>query len=176
MTQQFGRVVAALRKEHLDENWTPWSQGQLGEISGLGAEIIAKIEQGKRAPDSVLVAKLADALQLTVLERREFFALAAGVQQPIARPETGASDQALQNLLGLLGTIPLPAFLHDDYGDMIAANSAATRFAGMSRQEMEADERFRHIRYHTMRLIFDPALGYADLLGAAWPAIAMRQL
>lgn len=176
MYQQFGRVVAALRREHLDENLTPWTQDRLGEITGLGTEIIAKIEQGKRAPDAVLVATLADALQLSALERREFFILAVGMPQPSPLSQAGASDQVLQELLDLLSNIPLPAFFHDDYGDMIAANSAVTRFAGMSRQDMEMDGRFSHIRYHTMRLIFDPSLGYADLLGATWPEIAARQL
>lgn len=176
MNQQFGRVVAALRKEHLDENLTPWSQGRLGEITGLGAEIIAKVEQGKRAPDAVLVATLADALQLSVLERREFLTLAVGMPQQIPRSRAGASDQTLHKLLDLLSSIPLPAFFHDDYGDMIAANSAASRFSGTSRQAMAVDRRFSHIRYHTMRLIFDPSVGYIDLLGAAWPEIAARQL
>jgi hypothetical protein len=57
-----------------------------------------------------------------------------------------------------------------------AANTAVAQFAGLSRQALQADANWQHARFHTMRVICDPALGYAELLGDAWPPIAMRQM
>lgn len=176
MYQSFGRVVAMLRADRRDENWLPWTQEQLGEATGLGVHIIGKIEQGKRAPDPATLAALADVLHLTAGERREFYALAAGEQQPATTTEVGAAGQERARLLDLLAHITLPAFLHDDFGDLVAANTAVTRFTGLSRQALEADANWRYACFHTMRVICDPALGYVELLGEAWPPIAMRQM
>jgi hypothetical protein len=43
---EFGRLIAALRKEHRDEDDRVWTQRRLGEETRLGKEVISKIEQG----------------------------------------------------------------------------------------------------------------------------------
>ena len=176
MYETFGRVVAALRADRRDENWLPWTQEQLGEATGLGVHIIGKIEQGKRAPNPATLAALADALYLTAWERRELAVLALG--DPLTSPpaEPGAGERERRRQLDLLASLSLPAFLYDDFGDLVAANTRATWLVGLSRETLEADASWQHARFHTMRVVCDPALGYASRLGADWEQIALRQM
>lgn len=69
-----------------------------------------------------------------------------------------------------------PAFLYDDFGDLVAANTRATWLVGLSRETLEADASWVHARFHTMRVVCDPALGYASRLGAGWEQTALRQM
>ncbi len=176
MYQSFGRVAAVLRAERRDEDGLPWTQERLGEATGLGVHIIRKVEQGKRAPDPDLVARLGVTLQLTLWEQRELAALALGDPPTSPPAELGAGERAWRRQLDVLASLSLPAFLYDDFGDLVAANTRATRLVGLSRETLEADASWVHARFHTMRVICDPALGYAELLGEAWPPIAMRQM
>lgn len=176
MYKSFGRVAAVLRAERRDEDGLPWTQERLGEATGLGVHIIQKIEQGKRAPDPDLVARLGVALQLTLWERRELAVLALG--DPPTRPpaEPGAGERERRRQLDVLASLSLPAFLYDDFGDLVAANTRATWLVGLSRETLEADASWQDARYHTMRVVCDPALGYASRLGADWEQIALRQM
>ena len=176
MYETFGRVVAALRADRRDENWLPWTQEQLGEATGLGVHIIGKIEQGKRAPNPATLAALADALYLTAWERRELAVLALG--DPLTSPpaEPGAGERAWRRQLDVLASLSLPAFLYDDFGDLVAANTRATWLVGLSRETLETDDSWQDARYHAMRVVCDPALGYASRLGAGWEQIALRQM
>lgn len=176
MYKSFGRVAAVLRAERRDEDGLPWTQERLGEATGLGVHIIQKIEQGKRAPDPDLVARLGVALQLTLWERRELAVLALG--DPPTRPpaEPGAGERERRRQLDLLASLSLPAFLYDDFGDLVAANTRATWLVGLSRETLEADASWRHARFHTMRVVCDPVLGYASRLGAGWKQTALRQI
>ncbi len=176
MYQSFGQVVAVLRAERRDEDGLSWTQERLGKTTGLGAHIIRKIEQGKRAPDPDLVARLGVALQLTLWERRELAALALGGLPTRPPAETGAEERAWRQHLDLLASLFLPAFLYDDFGDLVAANTKAIRLTGVSRQTLEADASWVHARFHTMRAVCDPALGYASRLGAGWEQTALRQM
>ena len=176
MYQSFGQVIAVLRVERRAEDGLPWTQERLGEATGLGVHTIRKIEQGKRAPDPDLVARLGVALQLTLWERRELAVLALDGLSTRPPAEPGAEERAWRRQLDLLASLSLPAFLYDDFGDLVAANTRATRLAGLSRQTLEADASWVHARFHTMRVICDPALGYASRLGASWEETALRQM
>jgi transcriptional regulator with XRE-family HTH domain len=176
MYQSFGRVVAVLRAERHDEDGRRWTQERLGEATGLGVHIIRKVEQGKRTPDRDVISRLNDALQLTLWERRELAVLALDDLPASPAAEPGAGEREGRRQLDLLASLSLPAFLYDDFGDLVAANTRATRLVGLSRETLEADASWQHARFHTMRVICDPALGYASRLGADWEQIALRQM
>lgn len=175
MSRTFGQVVAVLRKELRDEEGRVWSQTKLGEASGLGIHIIANIETGRRAPDPATLAALARALELTMQEERELALLAMREQKPALRQPIDP-QVFLHHKLDQMAAIPFPAILHDDYGDLIAVNSAVMRFLGLSQQRLAAAGNFSVTQYHTMRLIFDPALSYEQMLGECWQAIAINQM
>lgn len=173
---RFGQLVAALRREQLDANIRPWTQEMLGESTRLGPRIIAAIEQGKRDIDPEIVSLLANAFQLSPAERHEFFLVASGLVDDVPESASISPQQALDGVLSAMQQSTLPAFIHDDYGDLIAANAAVLSLTGLSRKVFERGDMFLAGRFSTMRAVFDPALGYEQLLGAHWTEVATQQL
>jgi len=118
--------LAALRQD-LD-----WKQSELAEYAEVDDAVISQMERGvKKFFEPDLLFKLANALQLTTLERREFFLAASGLdrKQSVRQPSIGISTDThnlrkmLDRLVKLTGEILLPAFLCDVYSDVIAANN-----------------------------------------------------
>lgn len=127
--KEFGELVSALRQD------LGWTQFQLAEYSNLDAAVISQIERGvKKFFEPELLFCLANAFQLTTLERREFIFAASGldesqiVRQPSALMATDNADVILEMMIALTGEIRVPAFLGDVYGDVIAANNMMLAF------------------------------------------------
>lgn len=129
--QDFGELVAALRQ---DLNWT---QSKLAENAGIDDAVVSQIERGvKRYFEPQLLFQLANAFQLTTLERRDFLLAASGldqkemVRQPSAATLTDVFNigKTLNKMIELTGQVRLPAFLWDVYGDVIAANNIILSF------------------------------------------------
>ena len=129
--REFGQLLATLRQD-LD-----WTQFQLSEYADVDNAIISQIERGvKKYFEPELMFRLANALQLTTLERREFFLAASGLdneriaRQPTLGMATNTNNirKLLDRLVKTTGEILLPAFLLDVYGDVIAANNIVLAF------------------------------------------------
>lgn len=127
--KEFGELVSALRQD------LGWTQFQLAEYSNFDAAVISQIERGvKKFFEPELLFCLANAFQLTTLERREFIFAASGldesqiVRQPSALMATDNADVILEMMIALTGEIRVPAFLGDVYGDVIAANNMMLAF------------------------------------------------
>lgn len=125
--KKFGRLVTALRKE------MGWTQAQLAQFARLDTALISQVERGvKSLLDSDLLLKLADAFQLTTLERREFFLASTGIETgQIVRSAVGgmqSAQQSLHRMIGLVEKLRIPAFLLDAYTDVLAINFAAFDF------------------------------------------------
>src|SRR6185436_17454386 len=74
--KEFGQLLATLRQD-LD-----WTQFQLSEYADVDEAVISQIERGvKKFFEPELLFNLANALQLTTLERREFFLASSGLEQ-----------------------------------------------------------------------------------------------
>jgi transcriptional regulator with XRE-family HTH domain len=123
--KEFGELVAALRQD------LGWTQFQLAEYSNVDDAVISQIERGvKKYFEPQLLFQLANAFQLTTLERQEFVLAASGldekeiVRQPSANVATDVFDakKILDRMVALTEAIRLPAFLSDVYGDVVAAN------------------------------------------------------
>ena len=129
--KEFGSLVAALRKEQYDEGGERLTQAnlarlcqQLDPLSPLSDVVIGKIERGERVNlDEQTLLNLADALKLTIGERRVFFLLATGLDHPQIYPSLEDDTAVLTQALALLESIRLPALLLDRYLDIIAVNS-----------------------------------------------------
>ncbi len=127
----FGQLVAALRQD------LGWTQFKLAEVAEIDEPVVSQIERGvKRFLPPDLLFSLANSLQLTTLERREFFLAASGlderkiVRQAGANVKTDVFDhkKILERMVSLTGSLRLPAFLVDVYGDVVAANLAMFAF------------------------------------------------
>lgn len=129
--KEFGELVAALRQD------LGWTQFQLAEYSNLDDAVISQIERGvKKYFEPELLFQLANAFQLTTLERQEFVLAASGldekeiVRQPAANIATDVFDatKILDRMVNMTAEIRVPAFLGDVYSDVIAANNIMLAF------------------------------------------------
>jgi len=124
--KEFGELVAALRQD------MGWTQFELAEYSEIDHAVISQIERGvKKFFEPELLFYLANAFQLTSLERREFIFASSGLdeKQVVRQPSNAmATDgfnprKILERMISLTGQIRLPAFLCDVYSDVLAANN-----------------------------------------------------
>ena len=129
--KEFGQLLSALRQD------MRWTQFQLAEYAEIEEAVISQIERGvKKYFEPELLFRLANVLQLTTLERREFIFAASGldekqiVRQPSVVVTTDVFDaqKILERVIGVTGQIRLPAFLIDVYSDVIAANKIMLSF------------------------------------------------
>lgn len=123
--QEFGELIAALRQD------MGWTQFQLAEYSEIDHAVISQVERGvKKFFEPELLFCLANAFQLSTLERKEFVLAASGlearqlVRQPSVAVVTDVYNprKLLDKMVKLTGEMRVPAFLVDVYSDVIAAN------------------------------------------------------
>jgi transcriptional regulator with XRE-family HTH domain len=176
--RDFGELVSTLR---LDLGWT---QFQFAEYAGVDVAVISQIERGvKKFFEPELIFCLANALQLTTIERREFFLAASGLEenqllrQPVAGLSTDAFDakKILDRMANLTGEIMLPAFLVDSYSDLIAANYMMAALYSVSTALIQ-DARNIPGGYNTTRLNFGKELGWRRQITENWDVYALNSM
>jgi len=154
--KEFGELIATLRQD------LGWTQFQFAEYAEVDEAVVSQIERGvKKYFEPDLLFHLANALQLTTLERREFFLAASGlddtqlVRQLSAQTATDVFNvrKLLDKLVSLLGQMQFPAFLTDVYSDVIAANNSILAFFKIPATMIENANRVPG-GYNSMRLIF----------------------
>jgi len=132
--EQFGQIVAELRKSQFElTTGKAWSQQILADKIGVSTRLIAALEQGSKSYlDPETLCKLANAFHLTALERREFFALATGVENEYLTLHPHSPTAILSPLVAALGELQQPGYLHDGLFDMIALNAPMLAFLGLT--------------------------------------------
>jgi transcriptional regulator with XRE-family HTH domain len=164
--KEFGQLIASLRQD------LGLTQAQLAEQIDLENATLSNIERGaKRHIEPETLFRLANALQLTSLERREFFLGACGLEQEkiVRQPGPGSktnvfdADKVLAELFDLMGQIYLPANLGDCYGDLIAVNKALLGVLHINTDALksmsEAIGGFNNLHYVYGTLLGQQALG-----------------
>jgi transcriptional regulator with XRE-family HTH domain len=176
--RDFGELVSTLR---LDLGWT---QFQFAEYAGVDAAVISQIERGvKKFFEPDLLFCLANALQLTTIERSEFFLAASGLEerQLLRQPAAGFSTDVfntkkiLDRMVSLTGEIMIPAFMVDCYSDVIAANYMMTAFYNVPPALMDDAARIPG-GYNTTRLNFGKDLGWRRQITGEWDAYAVNSM
>ncbi|HSL29017.1 MAG TPA: helix-turn-helix transcriptional regulator [Anaerolineales bacterium] len=176
--KDFGELVAALRQ---DLNWT---QSQLAEYAELDDAVISQIERGvKKFFEPKLLFQLANAFQLTTLERREFLLAASGldqkemVRQPSAATVTDVFDvkKTLNKMIEMTGQVRLPAFLWDVYGDVIAANNIILSFFRLPPEFIQNAGQIP-AGYNVCRFNFGKELAARSLIIENWDQFALNSM
>lgn len=176
--KEFGELISALRQD------LGWTQFELAEYSGLDDAVISQVERGvKKFFDQELLFSLANALQLTTLERREFILAASGLEsnQIVRQPGKGTTtdtfhpSKIIENLLGIIREVRVPAFLNDVFGDVIAVNTAVIRFFNIPAAMIENSGQIP-AGYNTMRMTFNKDLVNRTLVTDNWDAYAMSSM
>lgn len=174
--KEFGRLVAALRKENMDEHLQCWTQERLAQEANLPVALIGNIERGTKTniyPDTLV--KLANALHLTTGERKAFFAEASGVDiQHTLRPST-ETPMILQEMLSILGNSFVPTVLMDSYCDIVAMNHSFFIMYAFKPEDLTPQEN-NPTQYNIMRLIFGPDFEFQQKRIMGWDRWAYTTL
>lgn len=176
--RDFGELVLTLRHD------MGWTQYQLAEYSERDIAVISQIERGvKKYFEPELLFCLANAFQLSTLERKEFILAASGleekhiVRQPSAVVATDVfnSQKILERMAGLTGEIRLPAVLIDVYSDVIAANRMMLAFYNVPSSMLESAASVPG-GYNTVRLNFGRDLVGRMHVSDNWDHYAMNSM
>lgn len=176
--KDFGELVAALRQD------LGWTQSQLAEYADIDDAVISQIERGvKKYFDPDLIFQLANAFQLTTLERREFFLATSGldqkemVRQPSAATLTDVFNdrKTLDKMVEVTGQVRLPAFLWDVYGDVIAANNTILSFFRVPAEYVEKSGQIPG-GYNMCRFNFGKELVARSLVIDNWDQFALNAM
>ena len=174
--KEFGELVSTLRQD------LGWTQFQLAEYADLDVAVISQIERGvKKFFEPDLLICLANALQLTTLERREFIFASTGldesqiVRQPTASMAADDAGKTLERMIALTGEIRLPAFLGDVYGDVVAANYIMLAFYEVP-AAMIATAASLPGGYNTARLNFGHNLVGRKRVADKWDSYALNSM
>ncbi|GAB4542631.1 MAG: helix-turn-helix domain-containing protein [Anaerolineales bacterium] len=152
--KKFGKLLIALRREHLDGNLKAWTRQRFSEESGIDEEILANIETGRKTnlyPEQLIT--IADTLSLASGERRAFLQAASGVEEheifAAQRPE-----KARDELLKLMDNLQQPAFLLDQFFDIVAVNQMALEVCNLRVSDFLQEPNRPILRLNLMRLLF----------------------
>jgi transcriptional regulator with XRE-family HTH domain len=176
--KEFGELLAALRQD------MGWTQSELAEYSDIDDAVISQIERGvKKYFEPELLFCIANALQLTTLERREFLLAASGLDQTqiVRQPSAGmATDvfngqKILERMVTLTGEIRLPAFLTDVYNDVIAANYMMVAFYNVPPSMIENAAKIPG-GFNTTRLNFSRDLLSRTQVTDNWESYALKSM
>ncbi len=174
----FGQLVAALRQD------LGWTQFQLAEAADIDEAVISQVERGvKRFLGPELLFGLANALQLTTLERREFFLAASGLdQKETVRQASVATTtdvfnarKTLDKIVEMVAHARLPTFLTDAYSDVICANRIAVAFFQPSPSVFDGIEKIPG-GYNTTRFNFGKDLQARNIVEGNWEAYALNSM
>jgi len=176
--KDFGLLLSTLR---LDLDWT---QFQLAEYANVDNAVISQIERGvKKHFEPDLLFSLANALQLTTLERREFFLAASGLEKSqFVRQHTMATNtdvfnarKIMDKMVDLTRQVRLPAFLTDAYSDIIAANQIVISFFEIPLVLLETAPNIPG-GYNTARLNFGKESIMRDRIESNWDGYALNSM
>ena len=176
--KDFGELLAALRQD------MGWTQSQLAEYSDIDDAVISQIERGvKKYFEPELLFCLANALQLTSLERRELILAASGLDEPqiVRQPSAGVATDVfdatkiLERMITLTGEIRVPAFLSDVYSDVIAANYMMLAFYNVPSSMIETAARVPG-GFNTTRLNFGRDLLSRRQVTDNWDSYALKSM
>jgi transcriptional regulator with XRE-family HTH domain len=176
--REFGELIAALRQD------VGWTQFQLAEYASLDHAVVSQLERGvKKHFEPALLFNLANALQLTTLERREFVLAASGLDQkelvrqpsPAMLTDVFSIQRTLDKWISLTGQVRLPAFLCDAYGDVVAANNIIQSLFKLPAQFAEQADRIPG-GYNTARFNFGKDLVARSHIVDHWDQYALNSM
>ncbi len=171
----FGQLVKELRKTTSSPESEPWTRETLSKYIHLSVDQLGRLERGDRKYlDRQTLELLAEAFNLTPIERREFLIAAAGITDEdysyYIKPE-----EQLKDLLDALNTIWAPAIVIDAFQNLVAANKAYQDLF-MVTQELVDYGLQNPIKLNLLYATYSAELGIKDIIGPYWREVAMIQI
>jgi transcriptional regulator with XRE-family HTH domain len=171
----FGQLLAALRREHTDEQGHHWTQRQLAQSANMSEVAIGKIERGERVVRADELAALADALKLTTNERIEFYLAAVSGNQHLVQISQNASV-VLESMITRMEGVRLPAFILDAYCDVLAANAMTLCLFNLTPNQIASMQHAAPIQTNMLRFVFSPEFDYRPVMRERWHGYLFRNM
>ena len=171
----FGLLVKELRKNNPNSPGKTLSREELSSRIHLTPEQLGRLERGERKYlDPADLQLLAEAFNLTSLERKEFYYAALGLTDEHVLPEDNPENK-LSHALSTLANVKTPAYIIDVYADIIAANE------GIYKLYQFTEEVVDHLRklpagLNLLNLLYSPWLNFKEVLGSCWKESAMMAI
>jgi len=174
---ELGKIIAELRKQTRTENGKSWTRKELGEYLHLTTHQVGRLERGERKYlDMGTLRLLADAFKLTPLERKELlFAAASAMKEHPQQSKQADSKSALNHLIETLSKMQNPAFILDEYADIVAANSQILILYRVNPEFISKGGK-TPAGYNLLKFIYSSESGYKTAVGASWEKLAKRNI
>lgn len=176
--KDFGKLVAGLRQD------LGWTQAQLAEITEIDEPIISQIERGvKKHFEPEQLVQIADALQLSTLERREFFLASTVIAKwemvrpnfPHSTSDAANPEVVLKTIEELGAFVTMPAYVIDPYYDFIMVNPVFMALfdvdASMVQQLSDSP-----LGFNSIHLTFGKGLLARKQMTQNWEAFALTSM
>ncbi len=148
-----------------------WSQDRLANEANLSVKIIGDIERGRRVNlDRNTLTDLANALNLNTLERFYFHRIATGAHLQSPPALNDSTSGFLAQKTGLIAKIQLPAYIHDNMLNIIAANSIWLNYYSLTTSSWDN----KILPDNLIRMLVDPHTSIYQQHGAKWLSIARK--
>ena len=176
--KEFGKLIAALRKELRDAHGNLYTQAKLAEKAMLSEKGIGRLERGEKeklAPEVLL--NLADALKLTAQERKEFLLAASLVDEGQLDPAGPRPQKILDSLVSILEQLRTPAFIADCFGNLLYVNPLALAVYNLPATLLQDAPAQHPARFNFLRLLFAPEFeAQRSRVKATWEAFARQTI
>jgi len=163
----FGQLVKTLRKSSVDENGNRWTRKSLSKAIHLTTNQLGRLERGDRKYlDNQTLQLLADSLQLSNLEKKEFMMAAIGLtdEELYCREEPISQ---LNDLIDTMENLQIPAYIIDAYSDIVAVNTTILKLYQII-PELIDFARDEPVGLNMLYFIYSPELGYKEIVGSDW--------
>lgn len=178
--KDFGKLIRALRREHRNEDYRVWTQDKLAHKAGLSKRTIERLETGTLVKlDSKLLLNLAEALELTSGERREFFLAASGVEHYQMAKRDVVPEDVLAEVIDRAQETYLPAYIIDSYCNVIASNSATLHLLDLEAAGLTINQMIhKPFGLNMLQFVFSPTAVsfYRKLMGRYWHNYAYQNM
>lgn len=151
----FGRTVAALRKEARNEFDQTMTQNDLADLARIPLITLQKIEQGRQTnikPE--LVLSLANALNLPSYFRPPFFLASLGLRDKDMLTGKIKTASILEEIKTLLVQLQIPAFITNSFGDILMANPGFFQILDITEQNLQTGQMLS--KFNINRVYYSP--------------------
>ncbi len=163
----FGQLVKTLRMSSVDQNGNSWTRESLSKAIHLTTNQLGRLERGDRKYlDNQTLQLLADALQLTNLEKKEFLAAAIGLSDKKLYGDQ-SSPERLDCLVALMEQLQIPAYVTDVYGDIIVFNSMIMNLFQITPELIDYTIK-EPAGLNMLYFVYSQELGYREIMGSGW--------
>jgi transcriptional regulator with XRE-family HTH domain len=172
--KNFGLLIKKLRTEQKNEDGSNLNQQQLADSAKISIRTLQRIEQGSSGLNHEDLNRISIALGLTYAEKREFFI--AAYEAYAGSMDKDKYDDIRVRLINIISESYYPAFIYNQYGDIVSANSSIIRLYNVD-NAIILNNSVIDFGLNIMRLVFSDDIGFKKTIGESrWEITAKSNI